>query len=576
MPAKRDPAAQLSETLLATLEAQRTAADGTYPLTLQRLGELAGAADDASLLLKAAARKPFADRAVAARKREAAAPVALRDDLAQLASSPLLLAFALEARCTPDKPAWPPDKLAAALVPELRQPFADAVQQRLDQNALPAAVGSVPGKSGPLLYLHRMPPPPPPKKPDVALAEKLLLVLEAQRRLGPDSYPVPLRRLAELTDPQAPPPLVQKAAANTVFQGRAVVARPKDADAPAALRVDVLQLASSPQLLEFALGVACTPRRPAVPPEKLPDLLVPELRQPFAEAVRRCLGENALPPAVGSVPGKTGPMLYLQRMPPPRKPEAVLADKLVAVLTARRQQGGTAYPLTLRQLLQLADPAAAPAVVKKALAGETVRGQVVLAVKANPDTPLALAADAGRLATSPLLLEFLLQATRTPANHAAPVSDLQKKLAPELRQPFAEAAGRQLPPTVGCVLHKGKRLFFLLGDVSVATGGPPVAEQAAGGPPAATEDFRSAFDEAFDRLQRRPGAEDFVSLLDLRRALPAFDRAAFDAGLGRLRAAGAYSLRLADGRFGISPEERDAGVPTPDGALLLYVSRNAP
>src|SRR5213076_668483 len=48
-----------------------------------------------------------------------------------------------------------------------------------------------------------------PSKPDhaTALAEKLLHTLEAQRALGADAYPLTLRRLAEQSDPQAPPEL---------------------------------------------------------------------------------------------------------------------------------------------------------------------------------------------------------------------------------------------------------------------------------------------------------------------------------------------------------------------------------
>jgi hypothetical protein len=50
------------------------------------------------------------------------------------------------------------------------------------------------------------------------------------------------------------------------------------------------------------------------------------------------------------------------------------------------------------------------------------------------------------------------------------------------------------------------------------------------------------------------------------------DRAAFDTGLHQLRVAGRYSLSAAEGRHGLSPEEREAGI-TEDGTLLLYVSR---
>ena len=59
--------------------------------------------------------------------------------------------------------------------------------------------------------------------------------------------------------------------------------------------------------------------------------------------------------------------------------------------------------------------------------------------------------------------------------------------------------------------------------------------------------------------------------MDLRRALP-FDRATFDAGLDALRRAGRYTLSAAEGRYGITPEEQEAGI-VEDGTLLLYVSR---
>src|SRR5262249_23482765 len=148
---------------------------------------------------------PFADAALVAQKKNLAAPVALRADVAALAASPLLLDFALETLCKPEKPTVAIDKLAGKLDPDLRQPFADAVNGHIRENTLPAAVGAVTVKNVTQLYLQRMPPPPPKKKPEVALAEKLLHTLEAQRSQGGDAYPLPLQRLVELTDPQAPP-----------------------------------------------------------------------------------------------------------------------------------------------------------------------------------------------------------------------------------------------------------------------------------------------------------------------------------------------------------------------------------
>src|SRR5262249_57382141 len=107
-------------------------------------------------------------------------------------------------------------------------------------------------------------------------------------------------------------------------------------------------------------------------------------------------------------------------------------------------------------------------------------------------------------------------------------------------------------------------------------GGPPVARGET--PPAAPAppptDFRGAFDEAFAHLDRQGGGHNFVSLVALRAALPvARDR--FDQELRRLRQEGRYRLSAAEGREGITPQEREAGI-TEEGSLLLFVSRDTP
>jgi hypothetical protein len=84
-------------------------------------------------------------------------------------------------------------------------------------------------------------------------------------------------------------------------------------------------------------------------------------------------------------------------------------------------------------------------------------------------------------------------------------------------------------------------------------------------------DFARLFDEAFARLDQERGSANLVSLVRLREEVPV-DRDTFDRELGRLRREGRYSLTGAEGRHGISPEERQAGI-TEDGALLLFVSR---
>jgi hypothetical protein len=221
--------------------------------------------------------------------------------------------------------------------------------------------------------------------------------------------------------------------------------------------------------------------------------------------------------------------------------------------------------------------AAPAALVKKALAAEPFRSQALVAIARQPDAPVALVADRDAVAASPLLVRAALGAARSADNQAVGLADLKKKLVPALQQPFADALGRhiadgRLPPGVGCLRIRKKPHLFLLADLGVpAPAQPPALAQPALASP---QDFTRLFEEAFDRLDRERGSHNLVSLVGLRRAVPA-DRAAFDAELQRLRRAGRYSLSAAEGRHGISPEERDAAIPE-DGSLLLFVSRRGP
>jgi hypothetical protein len=79
--------------------------------------------------------------------------------------------------------------------------------------------------------------------------------------------------------------------------------------------------------------------------------------------------------------------------------------------------------------------------------------------------------------------------------------------------------------------------------------------------------------EALDRLDLARGVE-VVSLVDLRRAC-ALSRQAFDNALQSLRRDCVLSCQGAEGRGGVSPAERAAGLPEGD-RLLLYVCRRRP
>jgi hypothetical protein len=433
-----------------------------------------------------------------------------------------------------------------------------------------------------------------PRKKDAAseLAEKMVRVLDSQHALSPDSYPLPLQRVAELADPLAPLALVEKAAAKKDFSKHAVVAQKKNLQAPVALLSDLEPLAASQNLLEFVLESVCTPAAPAQAIAKLKAKVVPALKKPFEAAVNQQARDNTLPPTVGIVQVKKTTKLYLRRMPPPpppKPPAEVLSESLLSLLQRQRRLGAEAYPLPLQRLIERAAPRASAALVKKALATEPFCTQALIVQRNKPEAPVALATDRELLLASPDLLEFTLASARTATKQAFAIGELKKKLIHELQQPFEVALNQQLetaglPASVGWIWQR-KKLLFLVSDlnggqgVQIREAAPPVSRQPeqptapplANAPPA---DFAKAFDEAFYWLDRRGGSHNFVSLVDLRRALP-FDRDTFDGELRRLRRANRYLLSAAEGRHGLSPEERQAGI-TEDGTLLLFVSRRSP
>jgi hypothetical protein len=278
------------------------------------------------------------------------------------------------------------------------------------------------------------------------------------------------------------------------------------------------------------------------------------------------------------------------------QPADLLADKLLRVLQAQRVLGPESYPLTAGRLLELTDPEASPALAKQALGKKNLFQKAIVRVSTSLDAPLALAEDLDLLAASPRTLDFLLRAAAKPATRAfTPAGLTAKGVSEKMKKPIKEALARQiaeetLPTTVGWVSIRGRPNLFLLTDLHSAWSGgrkspesdsgdlrPPLRARTLPAPSADAAplaDFAAAFDVAFARLDREAGGWNFVSLVGLRRALPV-PRAAFDAGLEQLRRQGRYALSAAEGRQGISPEERDAAIPE-EGSLLLFVSRNTP
>jgi hypothetical protein len=269
---------------------------------------------------------------------------------------------------------------------------------------------------------------------------------------------------------------------------------------------------------------------------------------------------------------------------------AELADELIQLLEAQRKLGSDFYPLRLRRLLEMASQNASATLIQKVLAKRTFQRQVAVGRAKSLDTPIALASDLESLAGSRLLLEFMLQSLRTPSNQAFSAAQLKAKTSRKLQISFQAALRRQidegsLPPAVGWLMIQRTKKLLLLADLHTrgqasgvtalrASAEPSIRGERAFAEGSSATSFAQTFDQTFAQLDRRAGAHNFVSLVDLRAALPV-SREVFDRELQQLRLAGCYGLSSSEGRHGLSPEEAAAAI-SEDGTLLLYVSRKMP
>lgn len=80
--------------------------------------------------------------------------------------------------------------------------------------------------------------------------------------------------------------------------------------------------------------------------------------------------------------------------------------------------------------------------------------------------------------------------------------------------------------------------------------------------------FAATFTAAFNVINR----DNWVSLVDLRKAMKHITRTEFDRGLHELRCQGLYDLSAAEGRHGITDLERMSAIREGE-SLLLYCHR---
>lgn len=394
-------------------------------------------------------------------------------------------------------------------------------------------------------------------------AARLVARLQQERDSGGE-YPLTLARLRELVDPAASDDDLHKAMGQKVIAGQVVLAAKKDVASPVALADDATRLGQSPLLIEYAVGLLSTAEAPLHPLTKIAGKINKTLKVAFVDATTKGLVPESV--VVHAVKGKPHLRLAKYTLPPP--PEQALVEELLKLLRQARERGD--YPLPLAELLLRAGHQAGTKVVKAALALKAYTSAVVQAVPRLATSLVVLEGDEGRLVYDTRLVELLLGMVRTSDNQAVPVAELGKKLEAGLRGAFASVVGDQvtagtLGPSVGCLRIKKKPHLFLRADLLP----PPEILKIYKPEEPHPIDFARAFEEAFRALDT--AGHNQVSLVRLRAALPV-ERDVFDRELGGLRRSGTYFLQGAEGRHGLSEEERSAGIEE-HGQLLLYVCR---
>jgi hypothetical protein len=149
------------------------------------------------------------------------------------------------------------------------------------------------------------------KSAPTEFAAEMLRVLEAQRELGEERYPLTICDLANLAGVSPDKKLIQSALRTRLFEARAIAARRNDLKSPIALQEDVERLAASPLTLQFALdqfsgkiGAVTV----AVLKKKLTRRIGFDKR--FQNTVTRMLAAEQLPPDVGWVYAAKNPSLF--------------------------------------------------------------------------------------------------------------------------------------------------------------------------------------------------------------------------------------------------------------------------
>jgi hypothetical protein len=154
------------------------------------------------------------------------------------------------------------------------------------------------------------------------------------------------------------------------------------------------------------------------------------------------------------------------------------------------------------------------------------------------------------------------------------IGHLSKMTIPQLKELKTELGIKGANPKLKAQIVeqiRGHQELAATAEPAVAPAEKP-APSPSPSPPLSAEEFRGEFARAMKRVESRSSRPNFVSLVDLRKELPNISREDFDRHLYQLRRSGLYTTTGAEGRGGLKPEEREAGI-VEDGVLQLFLSR---
>jgi hypothetical protein len=364
----------------------------------------------------------------------------------------------LAAGTSSKKPFAPLVELAAVLPEDLRDLFIGKATEKISTDPLPnGVVVRTQGEQTVVGLTSNIP-------ADVLLAEKVLAEMRRRREKG-SKYPATLKDLALAVDPATTDETLTLLVANKEFKAAVVFSVTGNAALPIALVGDEKKLASHPAVLEYAVAQLSTEAEPLQPLTKIAGILDKAIRDAFKPAVPEMQSANKIPETITLENLKNGIHLRLTKYvppPPPKPPEIVLAETLLAKVKEAKLNG--AYPTKLSDLLQGLEPE--DKTLKAALASDALKFAIVVAIPACKHSLVALSGDQELLATDARLPVLLLQELTSDDNEVFSLSELAKKLAPDVEATFQASMEKcltagQLPAGIGKLMIKKKAHLYL-------------------------------------------------------------------------------------------------------------------